>query len=83
MKMYFKILIPFLVFSCHKIDGVEMAKEVCECVEVGNQMEKGSTRSNHLDKCWDMMDDYEISLEENPVEKDRFDQYFPCIDTIY
>jgi hypothetical protein len=76
------ILSTTLLTSC-KVDGVEMAREVCDCVEKANKIPKKSGRRyNKMEVCFDIMDEYEKQLESNPVEFERYEACFPCIDTI-
>ena len=71
-----------LLSSC-KVDGVEMAKEVCDCVEKANKISKKSGRRyNEMEACFVIMDDYEKQLESYPIESERYEACFPCLDTI-
>ena len=81
-KLFVALLVWPFFFSC-RTDGVAMAKEICECVNEANDMARGTTsRFDKFNDCWDLMDAYELKLEETPEEKLKFDNTFPCTDTI-
>lgn len=67
----------FLLTSC-KQDGTAMADEVCECVAEANQLQKGVRRMEAFEECYSLMESYSKQLEENPVEKKKFDDLLPC-----
>ena len=77
------VFLSFLFSSCGPVDGVSMAKEVCDCAEEANNIPKSNgNRINEFGKCWDLMDEYELELKEHPEKLKKFDACFPCIDTI-
>ena len=86
MKFKIIIILTFISFfftSCDQVDGISMAKEVCDCTKKANDIPKSNgSRFNEFSKCWDLMDVYIEELEDFPEELKKFDDYFPCIDTL-
>jgi hypothetical protein len=80
MKKILILLTLLLLFGCGSVDGGEMAKEVCNCTEKTNTLKSG--RWDARNKCIDLMDEYEQELKDHPVEEKKFNDYFPCLDTV-